>query len=309
MPFRASLILLMACVLPGSAEAPVSFQRDVAPLLRSNCLQCHSGSRLRGDLDLTRRETLLAGGISGPAIQPGKPEKSPLFTHVRDHKMPPKKPLASGEVEILRRWVADGARWEGGTLTAKAAETSPTTAGKDWWSLQPIRRPTLPITKSKLETHSVIDAFLLAKLREKGLDFSPEADRRALLRRVSFDLTGLAPTPEEVEAFVQDARPDAYERLVDRLLASPHYGERWGRHWLDVVRFAESHGYEMNTLRPNAWPSRDYVIRAFNQDLPYGRFIREQLAGDVDEGNDFLTQSATGFLVAGAHDLVGNETT
>jgi hypothetical protein len=153
-----------------------------------------------------------------------------------------------------------------------------------------------------------LDAFVLAKLEERGLKPSPEADRRTLLRRLSFDLLGLPPTPDEVEEFVKDDRPDAYERLVDRLLASPHYGERWARHWLDVARFAESHGYEMNTLRPAAWPYRDYVIRALNRDIPYPQFIEEQLAGDVLGKGDRLTESATGFLVAGPHDLVGNAT-
>ena len=151
-----------------------------------------------------------------------------------------------------------------------------------------------------------IDAFILAALEAKGLSPAPEADRRTLIRRVTFDLTGLPPTPEEIDAFLKDESPDAYEKVVDGLLARPEYGERWGRHWLDVVRFAESHGYEENTLRPNAWPYRDYVIRAFNEDIPYPRFVREQLAGDVAPGGDFLTRAATGYLVGGPHDMVGN---
>ena len=181
-------------------------------------------------------------------------------------------------------------------------------AGLDWWSLQPIRRPAVPGVKNHQRLRTPIDAFLLEALEAKGLSFAPEADRRTLIRRVTFDLIGLPPTPHEINAFVGDPRPDAYERLVERLLASPQHGERWGRHWLDVVRFAESHGYEMNTLRPNSWPYRDWVIRAFNHDIPYRQFVKEQLAGDVFGTDDSLTPAATGFLVAGAHDMVGNGT-
>ncbi len=174
--------------------------------------------------------------------------------------------------------------------------------------MQPIRRPDVPRSLSRPEwVRQPIDAFILARLDKEGLSPAPEADRATLIRRVTFDLTGLPPTPEQIAAFVADDAPDAYERLVDRLLASTHYGERWARHWLDVVRFAESHGYETNQLRPNAWPYRDYVIRALNNDTPFARFVREQLAGDA-LGGDWLTEAATGFLVGGTHDVVGNQT-
>jgi hypothetical protein len=290
-----------------AGEAP-SFRKDVAPLLQARCLKCHSGSRARGDLDLSTRAGLLAGGTHGPVLEPGKSAKSPLFTHVRDKKMPPRAPLAAAEVELLRRWVDAGAPWEGGKLVAAKLVEAPTRAGPDWWSLQPIRRPLVPAVSARAWARNPIDGFVLTKLEAKGISPAPEADRRALIRRLHFDLLGLPPAPEEVEEFVNDSRPDAYERLVDRLLASPAYGERWGRHWLDVVRFAESHGYEMNTLRPTAWPYRDYVIRAFNEDRPFPRFVREQLAGDVVGRGDFLSEAATGFLVGGPHDLVGNAT-
>jgi hypothetical protein len=321
--FRAVATLIV--LLPAAAyadEAP-PFSKSVAPLLRARCLRCHSGDKARGDLKLTTRAAMLA------AVIPGKAGESLLFTHVRDGKMPPKEPLPAAEVELLRRWIDAGAAWDVPELKSDVTAASPS----DWWSLRPVRRPPVPTSRrpntSRDEpaglsrrwgappdrrdkpggsaARTPIDAFLLAKLTEKGLSFAPEADRRALIRRLSFDLLGLAPTFEEAEAFANDPRPDAYERLVDRLLASPRHGERWGRHWLDVARFAESHGYEMNTLRPNAWPYRDYVIRAFNHDLPYRQFVREQLAGDR-LGGDFLTAAATGFLVGGAHDLVGNAT-
>ncbi len=184
---------------------------------------------------------------------------------------------------------------------------NPKTAAQstDFWSLKPIRKPAVPSSPFESFSRNPIDRFIFAKLAQKGLKPAPPASKRDLLKRVSIDLTGLPPTPDELGAFVSDRSPDAYAKVVDRLLNSTAYGERWGRHWLDVVRFGESHGYEQNHLRPNAWPYRDYVIRAFNQDIPYTQFIAEQLAGDRLAGNDNLTQAATGFLVAGIHDTVG----
>ncbi len=297
-------LVLLAAAAPSRAAAP-SFEREVGPLLRERCLKCHSGSRARGDLDLTRLAGLKAGGASGAVVQPGKSADSLLYQHVRDRKMPPKKPLSAAEVELLRRWIDAGAPWDGPALKPPGqAETR--RAGSDWWSLQPVRRPPLPRLTNPQWCRTPIDAFILARLEANDLAPAPEADRPTLLRRLTLDLTGLLPTPEEIDAFVADRSPGAYERVVDRLLASPAYGERWGRHWLDVVRFAESHGYEMNTLRPSAWPYRDYVIRAFNRDLPYPQFVREQLAGETS--GDPLTEAATGFLVGGPHDLVVNAT-
>ncbi len=298
------LVLLAAGAAQARAPAP-SFEREVGPLLRERCLKCHSGSRARGDLDLTRPAGFKAGGTSGAAVQPGQSADSLLYQHVRDGKMPPKKPLSAAEVELLRRWIDAGAPWEGAALTPPGrAEVR--RAGRDWWSLQPVRRPPLPRVASPQWCRTPIDAFVLARLEASGLAPAPEADRPTLLRRLTLDLTGLLPTPGEIDAFAADRSPGAYERVVDRLLASPAYGERWGRHWLDVVRFAESHGYEMNTLRQSAWPYRDYVIRAFNRDVPYPQFVREQLAGEA--AGDPLTEAATGFLVGGPHDLVVNAT-
>jgi hypothetical protein len=301
----ACLLALAGCPAVAAEPAP-SFERDVAPLLTSRCLKCHSGARPKGDLDLTRRDRLLAGGSSGSVVTPGKSADSLLFDYVRDKKMPPRQPLSAGEIELLRRWIDAGATWQGPALTPpRVAENR---AGRDWWSLQPIRRPAMPAVSRPGWIRTPVDAFILAALDKQGLAPAPETDRRTYVRRVTLDLTGLPPTPEEIDAFVRDTSPDAYEKLVDRLLASPAYGERWARHWLDVARFAESHGYEMNTLRANAWPYRDYVIRAFNGDIPYPQFVREQLAGDALAGGDSLTKAATGFLVGGPHDMVGNAT-
>jgi hypothetical protein len=291
----------------GSAAEPApSFARQIGPLLQARCLRCHGGARPKGDLNLTTAEGLKEGGASGAVVQPGRAVDSLLYQYLRDQKMPPKQPLDRGEIELVRRWIDAGARWEGPALAVPRQASG--RAGKDWWSLQPIRRPRVPEAADHDWDRTPVDAFIRTRLASRHLTPAPEADRRTLIRRVTVDLTGLLPCPEEVQAFVSDRAPDAYEKLVDRLLASPHYGERWGRHWLDVVRFAESHGYEMNTLRPNAWPYRDYVIRSFNADKSYSRFILEQLAGDIVARGDPAAEPGTGFLVGGTHDMVGNAT-
>jgi hypothetical protein len=302
-----ALALLVAAAAGTRAGDTPDFEKQVAPLLRSRCLNCHAGPRAKGDLDLTTARGLLAGGSHGEVVVPGKAADSPMYTRVRDHKMPPREPLSDAEAEILRRWVDAGAAWKGEALSATVKSDS-ARAGSDWWSLRPIRRPNVPAVKATERVRNPIDAFVLGRLEAEGLSPAAEADRRTYARRVTLDLTGLLPTPEEVDAFVADKSPDAYEKLVDRLLASPAYGERWARHWLDVARFAESHGYEMNTLRPNAWPYRDYVICAFNEDRPFPRFVREQLAGDAVAAGDKSTEGSTGFLVGGPHDMVGNGT-
>jgi hypothetical protein len=237
---------------------------------------------------------------------PGDAAASLLWQRVQAGKMPPKRPLAAVEITLLKRWIDSGAAW--GTEPLDPFRfTSASRGGYDWWSLQPVVRPNLPRAPGSSGARNGSDAFILAKLGEKGLAPSPEADRQTLIRRLSFDLTGLPPTPEEVTAFAQDPRPDAYEHLVDRLLASPHYGERWARHWLDVVRFGESNGFEHDELRRNAWPYRDWVIRALNRDLPFDQFARLQLAGDVLLPGDREGVVATGFLVAGGYDTVGQQ--
>jgi hypothetical protein len=304
------LALLLALVggLPLQAATPApSFAERVGPLLQARCVRCHGGTRARGGLDLSRRDGLLAGGTRGPAIVPGKAQRSLLFEMVREHKMPPRQPLADEEVDLLRRWIDAGAVWHGPALVVPAAQPA-RIANREAWSLRPIRRTSPPSVSRPEWVRNPVDAFILARLEQEEISPSPEVDRRTYMRRVSLDLTGLLPTPEEIDAFVADASVDAYERLVDRLLSSSPYGERWGRHWLDVVHFAESHGYEMNTLRQSAWPYRDYVIRAFNRDIPYPQFVLEQLAGDTVADADFLSRAATGFLVSGAHDMVGNAT-
>jgi hypothetical protein len=210
--------------------------------------------------------------------------------------MPPKHPLPAAERAILKDWIVQGAKWGTDPIDPYRYTTS-SRAGKDWWSLQPLGTVPPPGTSAH-----PIDAFLQVRLAARKLTPSPAADRRTLIRRITFDLTGLPPSPEEIDRFVSDRSDRAYEALVDRLLASPHYGERWARHWLDVAHFGESDGFEYDRMRPHAWRYRDWVIRAFNDNMPYDRFARLQLAGDVLQPNDPAALIATGFLVGGAHD-------
>ena len=268
------------------------FDTAVAPILLGRCLECHNATDKKGGLDLSTREGLAKGGESGEVIISGDAANSPLWQRVEAGDMPPKKPLAKEEVETLRKWIGDGAHFSAAPLDPFARSTA-ARAGRDWWSLQPIRR-----TGASLD----IDSLLEAKRKEFGFAQSQAASRRVLIRRATIDLIGLFPTPEEVDAFEIDSSPFAYERLIDRLLASPRYGERWARHWLDLARFGESHGFEHDEPRHNSWPYRDWVIDALNDDMPYDEFARRQLAGDVLPAPDI---AATGFLVAGAYDSVG----
>jgi mono/diheme cytochrome c family protein len=296
--------------VPPQSAKNKQIAETAAAILSERCVSCHGPAQKKGGLDLTRRASALKGGASGAVIVPGAPDESLLVEKITDGEMPPKGNLAREQIEALRTWVEAGAHYPSEPLLSKRA-------GPDWWSLRPIRAVAPPANTraGAAWVENPIDAFILAKLPATGRTPAASADRRTLIRRLSFDLLGLPPEPAEIDRFVTDTNPSAYEALVDRMLASPHYGERWGRHWLDVVRFGESQGYETNLPRPSAWPYRDYVIRAFNRDTPFPRFVLEQLAGDTlvadpeTSGDaDWLTQAATGFLVGGAHDIVGNQT-
>jgi hypothetical protein len=289
-------------VVAATADDDVAFT-PVRTLLSQKCVSCHSGDDAKGKLDLTSSEALLKGGDSGPGISAGSLDQSVIWHRVEQDEMPPKHPLSADEKRLLKNWVMSGAKWSGGSIDPLAV-SSDHRAGLDWWSLQPLKSVRIPEGTASKRTGQPVDDFIVQKLLEQKLNMSPEAERRVLLRRLSFDLLGLPPTPEQVDQFVADARPDAWERLIDELLASPHYGERWARHWLDVVRFGESNGFERDLPRPNAWPYRDWVIAALNQDLPYDEFVRWQLAGDLMKPDDPEAIKAVGFLVAGAHDTV-----
>jgi hypothetical protein len=263
------------------------FESKIRPLLINECCRCHGSAKQKGGLRLDSRAAMLAGGDRGNDVVPGHPEKSLLIDalqHTGELQMPPGKKLSSVHIADLHHWVAQGSPWPEEEANKKAG-TAPsgfhiTDRDRSHWAFQPPCCPRVPATNDRTWAVNPIDAFILSRLEARGLHPNPPASRYELIRRVSYDLTGLPPTPQEVDDFARDPSPLAYEGLVDRLLASPHYGERWGRHWLDLVRFAETNSYERDNPKPNAWRYRDYVIRALNQDKPYDQFIREQLAGD-----------------------------
>jgi cytochrome c553 len=317
-----SLLALLAIPLlawsqraePGSPAKVEFFEKRIRPLLVDNCYNCHSANtNSHGGLRVDDRNGLIHGGGRGPAIVPGHPEQSLLLQAVRhthkDVKMPPKKHLSDQQIADLTSWIKDGAAWPQVRLPASLAKINPEypRLRKEHWAWQPLRHEKMPTVRDASWPRSNIDRFILARLEEKGLKPVRDADRLDLLRRVTFDLTGLPPTLGQMDAFLQDQTPDAFEKVVDGLLASPAFGERWGRHWLDVARYGESTGSARNLPYPHAWRYRDYVIDAFNSDKPYDQFIREQISGDLlpaktqKERDERLI--ATGFLALGVRDV------
>ena len=296
-PGRAGTVgvLLVAFVISAaSASAAIDFARDIKPILAEHCYGCHGPDKQKSGLRLDRRDEALLGGDSGPSLVPRDASKSLLFTHVSgaepDSIMPPESeddPLTPAQVALIKAWIDEGAVWPDEAPTALARSTH--------WSFQPPVRSEPPAVANARWPRTPIDHFVLARLEQEKIAPSPAADRSTLIRRLSYDLLGLPPSPEEVRAFVADRRPEAYEQLVDRLLASPHYGERWGRHWLDLARYADSDGYEKDTPRPYAYLYRDWVIDAINRDLPFDQFTIEQLAGDLLPGAGHEQKVATGF--------------
>jgi mono/diheme cytochrome c family protein len=304
--------LLVATFLTASTAlaAPVDFAHEVRPIFEKHCFECHGPEKQKSGFRLDHKPEALAGGDEhAPDIVPGKSGDSPLYHFITgdDPKlvMPPKgkgDPLSAEEIAVIKQWLDQGALWPND-------QSQPLFADRlSWWSFQPLTRPIIPsIREAKATIRNPIDSFVVAQLREKHYLQSPEADPRTLIRRVYYDLLGLPPTPKEVDAFV--AAPDhdrAYEKLVDRLLSSPRYGERWARHWLDVVHYGETHGYDKDKPRLNSWPYRDYVIRAFNEDIPYARFVQEQLSGDVLFPGTVDGIVALGFIAAGPWDYIGH---
>src|SRR4051812_1129385 len=312
-----ALVTILAVGAPGAESADPKgqdgntfFERDVRPILVERCYSCHSGQakKTKGGLNLDLKDGWVKGGDRGPAVEPGKPDESLLIQAVRyedeDLRMPPKGKLAGREIAVLTRWVAMGApdpRTGAPRPTARARID--VEQGRAFWSFRAPVDPPPPAVRDGSWPRTPVDRFLLAALEEAGLRPAPEAHRRTLIRRATFDLTGLPPTPEEADAFLADDSPDAFARVVDRLLASPRYGERWGRHWLDVARYADSNGLDENVAHGNAWRYRDYVVAAFNRDKPFDQFVLEQLAGDLlptagaAAHNEQLI--ATGFLALG----------
>ena len=271
-------------------EALRFFESEVRPLLHKNCAVCHSDSARTSGLSIASREAVLKGGNRGPAAIPGDASNSPLVKVVHyasELKMPPTGKLPPEDIAVLERWVEMGLPWPA-PVKASADELA------KHWSLQPVKRPGAPAVKNTSWGRNPIDGFVLAKLERKGIEPSARASKRTLIRRVTLDLLGLSPSPKEVEEFRADTRPDAYERVVDRLLESPHYGERWGRHWLDVARYADSNGYNIDAPR-EIWMYRDWVINALNRDMPFDQFVIEQIAGDMLPSPTKEQLVATGF--------------
>ncbi len=298
---------ILPIAAPGfAAEKDLAlFTERVAPVLERRCFSCHNQQEQKGEFSLETADGVKTSGF----IVPGDPDASYLLEAITPHdgrrpRMPKNSdPLADADVAAIRQWISEGAKWPAGFVLQAARVDD-----RNWWSWRPLKRPAIPQVTAEGQAwiRTPIDAFIFAKLQENGLRPSPEADRHTLVRRLYFDLTGLPPSPADVEQFLHDSDPHAYERLVDRLLDSPRYGERWARHWLDVVHYGDTHGYDKDKPRPNAWPYRDYVIRAFNNDKPYAQFVREQLAGDVLWPHTADGVAATGFLAAGPWDFIGH---
>jgi mono/diheme cytochrome c family protein len=314
-PIFATVIALSLTTLSASGadftpEALAFFEKEVQPILKANCYKCHGEEKPKGGFSLLTREAIQKGGDLGPAVVAGKAEEGNLYKaiHWKDGlEMPPKGKLKPAEIDVLTKWIkadlpmkdAAGAappkhEAKGGVVTEEA---------KRFWAYQPVKRPAVPALKAlKDQVRNPIDNFVLSKLEEKNLTPSTPAGKIALLRRATYDLTGLPPTPKDVDAYLADNAPNAFEKLIDRLLASSHYGEKWGRHWLDIVRYGETNGYERDGPKPEVWRYRDYVIRSFNADKPYDQFVKEQLAGDEMPGYNPDAIIATGYYRLGLWD-------
>ncbi|MCP5560752.1 MAG: DUF1549 domain-containing protein, partial [Verrucomicrobiaceae bacterium] len=275
-----------ALAVDGDAQraAMTYFEKEVRPILVKRCFECHSDTKQKGGLRVDHIGYLKSGGDTGPALVPGKPEESALIEAVRygneDFQMPPKRKLPDAEIAVLERWIQTGAAWpEDAAKKIVVTEGGFTEEQRNYWFFQPVKKVAPPQVSGKWVRND-IDRFIAKKQAALKLSPAPEADRHELVRRVYFDLHGLPPTNAQLDAFVQDQDPQAYEKLVDELLASPRYGERWAQHWLDLVRYAESDGYNQDAYRQHVWPYRDYVIQSLNDDKPYDQFVREQIAGD-----------------------------
>jgi len=318
-----SLAAALWSSLAFATEPPSEFfEKQVRPIFVEHCQDCHGPEVAESKLRVDSLAGLLAGGERGPAIVPGKPGDSLLLSAINHDdvlQMPPKRKLPPKQIQVITKWIEAGAVWPGAVAEA-ALPPRPATAGfsiraedRRFWSFQRPQATELPVVRDATFARGPIDCFLLAALEAKQLRPARETERRVLIRRATFDLTGLPPIPDDVEQFVGEAAPDAYERLLDRLLASPHYGERWGRHWLDVARYADSKGMDENLAFINAYRYRDYVIRAFNGDKPYDQFVLEQLAGDLlprageEDSAHFERLTATGFLSIGPKMLADDD--
>ena len=304
--FVSSLLVGMVALLLSAEAAELTFEKDIRPIFRAHCFDCHgAGDKIEGELDLRLVRFITRGGESGPAIEPGSPDTSYLLQRVRDGEMPPgEHRVPAKDVETLRQWIVSGARTARPEPQTLAKGLGITFEERDYWAFHPIHRPAVPLVESSDRVRSPIDTFILARLEPAGLSFAADADKATLIRRAYLDLIGLPPTPEQVDQFLADQSEHAWLTVIEDLLNSTHYGERWGRHWLDVAGYADSEGSERDQIRPWSYKYRDWVIRAFNKDMPFDEFIIWQLAGDELTQRPFKNMSplqietltATGFL-------------
>ena len=300
----ATILLLALFGASHGVAAPIDFESQVLPLLAGRCVECHNPTEHKGGLDLSSHAGFLKGGDSGAVFDVDNPLQSELLVRIRSGEMPPEvkgksQRLSAAETATFESWLLDKGHWPEGRIIDIYETTNDVRGGVDWWSLQPVRRTIPPNVLNQDRVKNPIDAFVLHRLERDEMFPAPMADKRVLIRRAYFDLHGLPPTPANIVSFLQDDSPDAYEQLIDSLLDSPHYGERWARHWLDVVRFAETCGYERDQLKPGIWKYRDWVINAFNSDMSFDQFVTEQLAGDEIPNRTEQSVIATGMLRAG----------
>ncbi len=300
-------ILLLGAIAPSGAFASESptpdsgafFEQHIRPILAAQCVECHGASKQKNGLRLDSREAMLVGGETGPAVVAGNAAESLMLRAVRHQdglEMPPEKFLPESDIALLEAWITAGAPWPENLGALRAVATDISDADRAWWAFRPLATPEAPALEGDTWPRNAIDHFVRQRQREAGIEPAPEAEKAILIRRLYFDLVGMPPTPDQVDRFVKDESPDAWERLVDRLLDDPRHGERWARFWLDLVRYAESDGWNKDSYRPDIWRYRDYVVDAFNQDKPYTEFVREQLAGDEMPGDDPEHLTATGYL-------------
>ena len=313
-PLTTIIAIALCGLLSASAAADevIDFETRIRPMLVQHCSRCHGANIRKGGLRLDAGHSAFKGSDNGPVVLPGNAGQSELVSRVAstdpDFRMPPNgQSLDLNEIALLTEWIDAGAHWPETEYDRAAMHDR----GIDHWAWQPLQDVSPPKVSAQHDStiRNDVDRFILAKLHEKQLTLSAPADRRTLIRRLAFDLHGLPPSILDIDTFVSDTAPDAFERLVDRMLASPHYGERWARHWLDIAHYADTHGFERDQRRDNAWHYRDWVIQAFNHDTPYDQFLCDQIAGDVLRPEDPDAIAATGFLAAGPWDFVGQAET
>ncbi|MBI2480457.1 MAG: DUF1549 domain-containing protein, partial [Planctomycetia bacterium] len=311
--YRACTVafLLASAAIPRCAaddrpadEALAYFEQQIRPILATKCVKCHGEKKQEGKLRLDSHEAMLKGGESGPSIVPGETSESLLIEAIKyeSFEMPPTGQLSAKEIEHFEQWIASGAIWPENAETLREESGLIAPADREWWAFQPLVKPEVPVNANDHWSRNEIDRFVSARLAAQEMQAAPPADRNTLVRRLYFDLLGLPPTPEEIDTFVNDDSPEAWEKLIDRLLDDERYGEHWARYWLDLVRFAESDGWNQDAFRPHLWRYRDYVVNAFNQDKSYPEFVRQQLAGDEIQEDNPEHLAAAGYLRLGIYE-------